>query len=350
MSLFPIRPLKRAHDSMSASQASSDLMASLSSSLHRMLVNQAATDPSQSSHWLEQACEKVGVASNVAAIKFLQAYGRDHDEQFHDVRYLVWVSKHVLLATRDADSNELASFSLEALHSWQESMAALIKDGGDADEMGVMWQLLLHCLNLTPELLKSAYHKALEYNPRINNADDISYYFMWPSFLRGVVGEANNTNKRRKSNHGNDGFFSSSFQQQSSTQQPQFNSNKKAWLPLLGYVITHATFYSFNDYDHSATNIQQKIHQLQTAIFDSLPCLMGIPSFDTITKQSLLGGVVACILDVIGEGYVLGSMSLDEEDEGSGVLMGGEAGTLDLKNNILGVGVDQLMDLLLCSG
>eukprot|EP00984_Skeletonema_dohrnii_P032446 scaffold26606_cov67-Skeletonema_dohrnii-CCMP3373.AAC.1 len=80
---------------------------------------------------------------------------------------------------------------------------------------------------------------------------------------------------------------------------------------------------------------------------------MGIPCFDYVKKHSLLSGVVACILDVLGEGLVVGSLSLDEEEGGVGVgggvmtMMGGEAGALD--HDILGVEVDQIVDLLLCS-
>ena len=80
---------------------------------------------------------------------------------------------------------------------------------------------------------------------------------------------------------------------------------------------------------------------------------MGIPCFDYVKKHSLLSGVVACILDVLGEGLVVGSLSLDEEEGGVGVgvmtMMGGEAGA-SLDHDILGVEVGQIVDLLLCSG
>ena len=85
---------------------------------------------------------------------------------------------------------------------------------------------------------------------------------------------------------------------------------------------------------------------------------MGIPCFDFVKKHSLLSGVVACILDVVGEGLVLGTLSLDEDEVEEGGTIGGggggrvrmmiggeEAGTL----GILEVDVDQIVDLLLLS-
>ena len=302
---------------------------------------------------------KVGVSSNVAALKLWSEFGKENDEQFCDARYLVWVCQHVLFATttHDADGDELAAPSLDVLQSWQQSMKALIDSNGGNDinenddemEMGVMWQMLLHSLHLTPQQLQSAYHKALEYNPHIRNIDDISYCFMWPSFFKEVVEEAsgNNRNKRQKSNHHGNNLFSSSL-----TQQHQSNLANTAWWPLLGYSITHAILSSNDNNNDQTVTIQQKMHQLQSSIMDSLPSLMGIPCFDYVKKHSLLSGVVACILDVLGEGLVVGSLSLDEKEGGVGggvmTMMGGEAGALD--HDILGVEVDQIVDLLLCSG
>ena len=342
------RGAKRAHDSMSASKASSDLMASLSSSLHQLLCHHPA-DPSPS-QWLEDAMSQVGVSSNVAALKLWSEFGRENDEQFSDARYLVWVCRHVLFASTNQEI-PAASSSLDVLQSWQQSMEALINNGGDEGdenniEMGVMWQSLLHSLNLTPQQLRSAYRKALEYNPHIRNIDDISYCFMWPSFFKSVVNEAsgnqnnssnnNHANKRRKHN-----LFSSTFTRM---QQQQSNLANTAWWPLLGYSITHAIL-SDNDQSTAATTttIQQKIQLLQSAIMESLPSIMGIPCFDFVKKHALLSGVVACILDVVGEGLVMGSLTLDQE-EGAGVMVGGEAGTF-----ILEVEVNQIVDLLLHS-
>ncbi len=80
---------------------------------------------------------------------------------------------------------------------------------------------------------------------------------------------------------------------------------------------------------------------------------MGVPCFDYVKKHSLLSGVVACFLDVLGEGLVLGSLTLEEMEEGrtTGVRMmeGGE--NLGMYPDILEVEVDQIVDLLLhCSG
>lgn len=344
---------------MSATKASSDLMASLSSSLHQMLhqpTTSAAGDPSE---WLDDALTKVGVSSNVAALKLWSEYGRENDEQFCDARYLLWVCQHVLF---DGNNNNAAS-SLDVLQCWQQSMEALInitnQEGGD-DEMGVMWQMLLHNLHLTPQQLQLAYRKALEYNPRIRNIDDISYCFMWPSFFKTVVDEAsgnneNNTNnngranKRQKSHHGK---YNNLFSSSTLTAQ-QSNLTNTSWWPLLGYSITHAILTSNINNSDQQTTIQQKLHQVQTGIIQSLPSIMGVPCFDYVKKHSLLSGVVACFLDVLGEGLVLGSLTLEEMEEGrtTGVRMmeGGE--NLGMYPDILEVEVDQIVDLLLhCSG
>eukprot|EP00986_Skeletonema_menzelii_P021006 scaffold32894_cov154-Skeletonema_menzelii.AAC.6 len=349
---------KRGHASISASQASSELMASLSSSLHELLCHHPTDDPSQ---WLQDAMSRVGVSSNVAALKLWSEFGRENDEQFCDARYLVWVCQHVLFHTNNNHQQQqpaAVSSSLDVLQSWQQSMEALINNSeaeNDNNEMGVMWQMLLHCLNLTPQQLRSAYRKALEYNPHIRNIDDISYCFMWPSFFKAVVDEASgnqnnnnhHANKRRKSQHGN---------YNNQQQQQQSNLANTAWWPLFGYSITHAILSNNNQ---TTNTFQQKIQQLQSAIMESLPSIMGIPCFDFVKKHSLLSGVVACILDVVGEGLVLGTLSLDEDEVEEGGTIGGggggggvrmmiggeEAGTL----GILEVEVGQIVDLLLLS-
>jgi hypothetical protein len=329
---------------MSASKASSELLSSLSSSLHRLLLQHpptpttaSATPPLLPPQWLEDAKTQAGVSSNVAALKLWSEYGRENDEEFCNARYLIWVCEDVLLAAGDG---------LHALQSWQRSLEALITaassdgivaDSAEEGEMGVMWRMLLHSLHLTPAQLHSAYRKFLEYNPHIRNVDDISYLFMWPSFFRDLVGEnINHTvrDKRRKTSNG--------LQQQS-------NLTNTAWWPLLGYSIAHATLSNVHNDDnynfYLTTNaIQQKIRQLQS-IMDTLPSLMGIPSFDHIKKHSLLSGVVACILDVLGEGLVFGGTCLDEGIVGGG--LGGEV-KQGGRHDILGAEVEQIVDLLIC--
>ena len=338
------RPFKkRAHDSMSASKASSDLMASLSSSLHQMLLchpTTATTAAAAQSEWLDDALTKVGVSSNVAALKLWSEYGRENDEQFCDARYLLWVCQHVLF-DHHADTNDAAvSSSLDVLQSWQESMETLINNDDDDNddhggEMGVMWQMLLHSLHLTPRQLQSAYRKALEYNPRIRNIDDISYCFMWPSFFKAVVDEAltltvsggskdkdenysehesssnimihaNNKNKRQKKSHHDHHDSSTTTTTTRTATTHQSNRVNTAWWPLLGYSITHAILSSNQNNnsksDQQLFTIQQKLLQVQTAIMESLPSLMGIPCLDYVKKHSLLSGVVACFLDVLGGG------------------------------------------------
>lgn len=273
----------------------------------------------------------------MAALKLWSDYGKENDEQFCNARYLVWVCQHVLFASH----NDGAS-SLDELQSWQRAMEELVNNnnggGGEeeSDEMGgVMWEMLLRSLALTPDQLQSAYRKALEYNPHIRNIDDISYCFVWPSFFKGVVDEASDNNrqgggksKRRKGNHGN------------KLAMQQSNLTNTAWWPLLGYTITHAVLSASSSKNNT---LQQKIHQLQSSIMDSLPSLMGIPCFDYVKRHALLSGVVACILDVVGGGLVFGSLSLDHEGSGGGIRQGGGG----IQHDILGVGVDQIVDLLL---
>lgn len=364
-------------------------MTSLSSSLHQILLHQQPTATAAPlSEWLNDALVKVGVSSNVAALKLWSEYGRENDEQFCNVRYLLWVCQHVLFDDTVYTAASSSS-SLDVLQSWQQSMEALIlQTENDETEMGVMWQMLLHNLHLTPQQLQLAYRQYT--NPRIRNTieDDISYCFMWPSFFKTVVDEAscssNESNirntiddgrvhKRQKSHHGKYNNNNLLFSSSSTTTTHQSNLVNTAWWPLLGYSITHAILSSNSNDNHNnsdpSTTIQQKLQTVQTDIIQSLPSLMGIPCFDYVKKHSLLSGVVACVLDVLGEGLVLGSLSLEEmEEQGGGKvkkdgggggkkvrMMVGEGGD----NNYLGttypdimdVEVDQIVDLLLlCSG
>ena len=280
---------KRSHDAMSAArEASSELMSSLSSSLHQMLLQPTTTTASKKK-WLEEAANDCGVSSNVSALKLWTEHGRENDEEFCNVRYLVWVCKDVLNFGHNeegkGENTPTKSSLLEVLQSWQRGMEALIvtndnnfnsaeNHDDDDGELGVMWQMLLHSLHITPNQLSSLYPQFVEESD--NNIDDISNCFLWPSFFKWVVNEAasrgrrsendENGNKRRKLD-GDDNIFSSSssrrMQQQKSstttkaTTQLQSNLTNTAWWPLLGYSITHAIAIN-----HTATTTIQSNKKL----------------------------------------------------------------------------------------
>ena len=116
-------------------------------------------------------------------------------------------------------------------------------------------------------------------------------------------------------------------------------SKNNDWWPLLGYVITYA-FLSSTPNNELTT--QQKVVYLKDNILDSLPSMMNIPNFNYSIKNSLLSGVIACVLDELGEWIVLDGLVLGDSEEG---VSSGEGGSDQQRAS-----VDQVVDLLLVDG
>ena len=330
--------------------------------------------------WLSSAMTTVGLGSNVDTLNFWKQYGRDNKEAFADARYLVWFVKDILLGMSDHvdgmsngadEEHNMGDRLMAMLEQWHLSILDLLaKSGANADDdkhhgdathvdsaeedsaAGVMWQLLLQNAHLTPELLRDAMEKYVSPQDRYERSalslssidDDIALppeYFAWPSLLHTATLEAAEANskeydgaKRRRSNAGANYFKS---------ERNRLGGEKKNtdWWPLLGYTIAHA-FLSSNNF----MTTQQMIHYLKENIVESLPTMLGIANFDYNTRNSLLSGILASILDKVGEWTVLDALVLSEMEN----LGSGEARINEEVCDRLRADVGQIVDLLLVNG
>jgi hypothetical protein len=282
----------------------------------------------------------MGVGSNVNAIKFRRENGMDNDESFADGRYMVWFVKEILLGlaiegvvpnregldghdthSPDYEDYYFRNHMIGVLDDWHQSTLELLSkrgtkiDGHDIAEeeefycaAGVMWQLLLQNASLSPDSLRDCLDDYSNSQDRYEESS-LSLYFGWPSFFRLASAKAAGGNsqeqdgcmihssKRRKNKH-SEGLFVGG--------EPK----SIAWLPLFGYVVA----YSFLSWPISTLNTDEKIRFLKGEICDSLPAVMGMGNFDYNTKNSLLSGVLACVVDELGDWIVLDGLELGDDD------------------------------------
>lgn len=335
--------------------------------------------------WVFSSMAMVGVGSISNTLKFWKEFGNGNEESFTDSRYLVWFAKEILLglATEEFMANEhndalndegmnsvekkFRDHVMEVLDHWHQSSSELLSRNGaktgsphplgkgyspieeeDADTAGVMWQMLLENAHLTPLTLRDAYEKfssphhryernSLSLGEKDENNPPQADYFAWPTFLRCAAYEANRREiggashslKRRESNN------SMALLVDGGTK------TNNDWWPLFGYLIT----YSFMSSPLKMTT-EQKLTLLKENIITSLPSMMLIPNFDHDTRNSLLSGIAACILDELADWIVLDSLALGEEvEEVSAVARMNE----EVRNRYR-ANVDQIVDLLLVDG
>lgn len=290
-----------------------------------------------------------GVGTPISKLNFWREHGRDNEEAFADGRYLVWFVKEILLGAvsknnvsvtsadgTNNESNDFGEHLMGALEQWHLSIVSLLSkssggstnnDGADDDDeessAGVLWQMLLQNAHLTPESLLDAMENYVapqqryeESDATLENIDEDdtlpAEYFSWPSFFYNTVAEAAEANsneyngsKRRRSNIGTKYFSSKSH---------GLGDKKKKndkWWPLLGYAIAHA-FLSSPDMNITT---QEKVRYLKEHVLDSLPAIMGIRDFDYNTKNALLSGIHACVMDELVEWIVLDGLVLGEQPE-----------------------------------
>ncbi len=302
--------------------------------------------------WLTSAMATMGVGSNSNTLNFWKVHGNGNEQLFADGRYLVWFVKEILLgcvavkdfisATEDVHGwNDPGRFSgdvrdhvLEVFEHWQQSaMDLLRKNGTNAgathqlgvdsvvsegeggnDTAGVMWRLLLQNAHLTPGTLLDAfenfsspeheYQKNLRHRGSIDGDDLLpSEYFTWPTFFRCAAFEStryhtqehagvNQQNKRRRNNN-------------SATLFVGGGTKINEWWPLFGYLITYAFISS-----PIKMTTEQKIIFLKENVVTSLPSMMLIPNFDYKTKNLLLSGIAACVIDELANWMVLDDLAV----------------------------------------
>lgn len=290
--------------------------------------------------FLNEARNEMGVSiktSNlVNKLKFRKEHQRAHgsEECFLDGRYLVWLCGVIFEQSMDGEGMEDQAMRL--LDSWQESIGDLLT--GDAEDK-IMWRLLLQKLELSPSILLDATKRHLN-NQRGHR---MGIYFTWPSFLRSVVlnkpeDEKNmRSNKRRKSNDGSAFSLQPQYKPISflEMKDPEIQQERNGWLPLLGYVSTHA--YLSRD-AAGATTIHETMDYLQNVLMPTLPATLG---FDSDKRKALLSGTAAYLIDALGDSLAVASSRLGNEEEDA-IHQQQVSGV----GSILGAEVDQIVDML----
>eukprot|EP00956_Cyclotella_meneghiniana_P043732 scaffold284863_cov93-Cyclotella_meneghiniana.AAC.5 len=285
-----------------------------------------------------------------------KAYGSE--ECYVDGRYMVWLCDVLFEEQVKGDENNKGRSVMEEnsmlhlLDRWQDSIVKLLASEGEC-----MWKLLLQNLGVASNVLNSAAGEYVNsFKNRNRDIDPLGVYFQWPSFLRNtilpIIQQENNSmeqdsNKRRKSNDGsaislrNYQYYKPISLSQSMDSKLQYEQN--AWLPVLGYVITHA-FLSCRD--DKETTILESMDDVQSMLVLTLPKSLGL---DLEKRHALLSGVAAYLIDALGEGLAEGVSSLGEDendDVHENSIMNGNGGV----KSILGAEVAQIVDLLCCQG
>ena len=263
-----------------------------------------------------------------------------------DGRYLVWLCGMVSSGgSLGGEEQELE----DELDAWHRSVVELLTSRREEDN-GVLWRLLLRHVGLNSETLVD---QTTRYLDSFRGEDRMGVYFQWPSFLRDLVlgsfddGEEQvpRGNKRRKSNDGSV-LVLSQYRPISLLERmdPEVQQRRNAWLPLLGYVVTHA----YLSRDSVGTTIHETMDYLQTTLVPSFPAALGL---DSNKRRALLSGMAGCLIDKLGEALALATLSLkDDEAEEIGPphqqqnlqLLYGETES----GSILGVEVAQIIALL----
>lgn len=292
--------------------------------------------------------------SNVVdRLKFRREHQRAHgsDDCFVDGRYLVWICGVVFDRCADDGERSIEDNAARMLESWHDSVAKLLTSEDDGEDK-ILWRLLLQKLDVEPTLLRDV---AKHHLSSFRGGLQLGSYFEWPSFLRNVVlnrkqqqredDYLRSGNKRRKSNDGS-AIHQSQYEpiSLSALMDPKIQQQRNAWLPLLGYVITHA-FLSLRD---AFNTIHETMDYLQTVVVPTLPTTLGL---DCEKRKALLSGMAAYLIDALGEALAVGMLSLKDVDDVQHqqqlqLLAAGDSRL----GSILGAEVAQIVDLLSLQG
>ena len=339
--------------------------------------------------WLHAAMSQVGVGPNSNVLNFWKRHGltngttpngsEDGATNFDDGRYLVFFVKQILMEGGNStgvmnNGEQLLEDGggerwLQTMESFHASILRLVRMGQQSGEqdvegengVGVVWQLLLQNANLTPELLgerldahlQECYQGVTRGSGGNEGKGGLMKYFAWPTFFR-LASHANQYgggNKRRRSNSSGPAkprYFKSDYGGNKK------DESKNEWLPLLGYAIGHAFLSNpFPPFSPNNNVVAEKLLYLQSSIIPTLPSMMAIGNFDYDTKNSLLGGILGCVLDLVGEWIVVDGLWLDEL-EGGGQGMAGNGGDEDTDDTggyeKSRASVAQIVDILLTDG
>jgi hypothetical protein len=308
--------------------------------------------------WLhDDAMPIVGVGSNANIMHFWRSNRTsDNDDSMSslvDCRYMVWFVQNVLLRhlmvnsddINDGSSNddpiidygEYMMHLVEIYHKFglqllsKNSFAAFAtsddnnvddvnqqdEENGITNTAGVMWQMLLQNVNLTPEKLSEYYRSYYEQrfgSTGIPPSDLVVLPYAWPSFFQYAVAHAAAAAAAKKQPQS-----SSTSSQTNKRRRISNNETGNDWWSLFGYFIGHVTLSSSSSSSALTNTINNKVQYLKEYICTKLPImLMNIGStnnyYNSNMKNSLLCGIVASVIDEIGEWTIMDGSILDEID------------------------------------
>ena len=328
-------------------------------------VNGSGTQQQQQQRWWKMKLERwlhddampiVGVGSNANIMHFWRSNRTsDNDDSMSslvDCRYMVWFVQNVLLRLLMVNSDDINDGSsnddpiidygeymmhlVEIYHKFglqllsKNSFAAFAssddnnnnnvnqqdEENGITNTAGVMWQMLLQNVNLTPEKLSEYYRSYYEQrfgSTGIPPSDLVVLPYAWPSFFQYAVAHAAAAAAAKKQPQS-----SSTSSQTNKRRRISNNETGNDWWSLFGYFIGHVTLSSSSS--SALTNtIYNKVQYLKEHICTKLPImLMNIGStnnyYNSNMKNSLLCGIVASVIDEIGEWTIMDGSILDEID------------------------------------
>jgi hypothetical protein len=304
--------------------------------------------------WLQDAMQIVGVGSNYNIIHFWRSSRTsddDSDMSLVNCRYMVWFVQYVLLHhlmmnehnDEENDDDPMVDYGkymiqlveiyhncgLQLLNKNSFTATTTTTNNNDQQEIsstaGVMWQMILQNVNLTPEELRDYYYTYNEQrlgcsnngSTPPNNLDILSLLFAWPSFLQYATAHATAATTTKKQS-----YSSSSSSQMNKRRRISSNeSDEEDWWSIFGYYIGHVILSSSPTTSCSTMN---KVQYLKEYTCTKLPVIMmnignnnkNNYNYNTNShmKNLLLCGIAASVIDEVGEYTILDGLLLDDID------------------------------------
>eukprot|EP00804_Cyclotella_cryptica_P009762 CCRYP_013226-RB/>CCRYP_013226-RB protein AED:0.03 eAED:0.03 QI:950/1/1/1/0.8/0.66/6/2875/1962 len=205
-----------------------------------------------------------------------------------------------------------------------------------------------------------------------DSCTSLKEYFSWPSFLRALVqstqhdvngaGQRGHGNKRQRTRRDGSVVYIPLGMTAMKDPSQEEGDEREAWLPLWGYIVSHAYLSLHHSSPHEEEglslliggNIHETMDRLQNGIVATLPSSLGISRYNIGKRNAVWSGIAACWMDALGEGVVRATLSLREEEDDD-VVCGG-VGVSGMKQEwtggccILGAEVSQIVELLIVPG
>ena len=341
----------------------------------------------QLERWLQDAMQIVGIGSNSNIIHFWRSSrtsSDDSDMSLVNCRYMVWFVQYVLLhhlmmMNNDEHNNEenddpmdYGKYMVELVELYHNCGLQLLNKNSLPDvattttitnndqqetcnTAGVMWQMILQNVNLTPEKLLEYYYTYYEQRFGCSNGttppkdlDILQLLFAWPSFLQyATTAHATATTTTKKQTHSSS---SSSSQMNKRRRISSNESVQEDWWSLFGYFIGHVILSSSPTTSSSST--MNTVQYLKEYTCTKLPIIMSnIGSnnnnnykTNSNMKNLLLCGIAASVIDEVGEYTILDGLLLDDIDSNNNMNNNVEE---DINSQSSRPSVGDIVDLLL---